>query len=63
MFNFLKKGKFVVLRDGFLVVTPILKTAQEAAAWVAKHGVNEDKKRYKVVLASTLVADWGLENL
>ena len=63
MFNFLKKGKFVILRDGFLVVTPVLKTAQDAAAWVAKHGVNEDKGRYKVVLASTLVADWGLENL
>ena len=62
MFNFLKKGKFVILRDGFLVVTPVLKTAQEAAAWAAKH--NQDgPKRYKVVLASTLIADWGLENL
>ena len=63
MFGFIKKGKWVILRDGFLVVTPVLRTAQEASDWLHLSGLEEDGKKYKVVLASTLIADWGLENL
>jgi hypothetical protein len=63
MFNFLKKGKYVILRDGFLVVTPILKNAQEASDWLQESALEEDGGKYKIVLAATLIADWGLENL
>jgi len=63
MFGFIKKCKWVILRDGFLVVTPVLRTAQEATEWVAKNRGKELVTRYKIVQSRSLIADWGLENL